>query len=466
MIRTLNAFLDFCYLVRKDTIDTHALEELDDALSRFQEHRTIFVTTGIRSEQNLVPPRQHSADHYLLMIREFGAPNGLCTSITESKHIKAVKEPWRRSNRFKPLQQMLVNNERMDKLTAARAHFEAKGMLDSETALDLGTFFFRFYACFSKWITGEDMANDDENIANNTQPEDNAESDGTISAETDDEPVEEDNELDDNGDQLGSDGDESDTDTEASELADLTTPGSRITLSTKVNRSCTSPTPRPLCCAELMNITGSGVFVPDLVRQIKLPRFVELLSQYMSYHSDIPYVNFAHPLPNSWHENVPLSTYPSVKIRRRALSSGGSEERSELVRATETWRKGPGRFDTVFVQERPGTQTISSGGLSVARVRLFFLFFFAGKFHQCAFVTNYQLDTSQDPDTGMWIARRGRHPQSRVIPLTQILRAAHLIPVYGTKRVPKGHSASETLDKYATFYVNKYIDYDSFELAA
>jgi hypothetical protein len=142
MIRTLSAFLDFCYLVRKDTIDAHSLQELDKALDRFREHRTIFVTTGIRNEDNLEPPRQHSMNHYSLMIREFGAPNGLCTSITESKHIKAVKEPWRRSNRFKPLQQMLVNNGRMDKLAAARTHFEANGMLGDDTTLNQGMSFF------------------------------------------------------------------------------------------------------------------------------------------------------------------------------------------------------------------------------------------------------------------------------------------------------------------------------------
>ena len=64
------------------------------------------------------------------MIREFGAPNGLCSSITESKHIKAVKIPWRRSNRYKALQQMLYINQRMDKLSAARLDFTRRGMLE------------------------------------------------------------------------------------------------------------------------------------------------------------------------------------------------------------------------------------------------------------------------------------------------------------------------------------------------
>src|SRR5882762_245366 len=57
------------------------------------------------------------------------APNGLCSSITESKHIEAVKEPWRRSNHFNALSQMLLTNQRLDKLAASRVDFASCGML-------------------------------------------------------------------------------------------------------------------------------------------------------------------------------------------------------------------------------------------------------------------------------------------------------------------------------------------------
>ena len=59
----------------------------------------------------------------------FGAPNGLCSSITESKHIKAVKKPWRHSSQYQALGQMLLINQCMDKLAAARVDFVAHGML-------------------------------------------------------------------------------------------------------------------------------------------------------------------------------------------------------------------------------------------------------------------------------------------------------------------------------------------------
>jgi hypothetical protein len=128
MVRTLRAFLEFCYLARRDVLDSRSLADLEHALTRFHTYREIFVTTGIRNA-NSIPPRQHSMRHYKNLIRDFGAPNGLCSSITESKHIKAVKEPWRRSNRYNALEQMLRTNQRLDKLAAARVDFVAQGIL-------------------------------------------------------------------------------------------------------------------------------------------------------------------------------------------------------------------------------------------------------------------------------------------------------------------------------------------------
>ena len=149
MVRTFRAFLEFAYLVRRNVHDQQSMKELGDALSRFHEYRSIFVKTGVRKE-NSTPPRQHSLIHYIKAIRAFGAPNGLCSSITESKHIKAIKEPWRRSNRYNAIGQMLVTNQRLDKLAASRSYFAERGMLDG-TCLDdylqrLGRFSARYCA--------------------------------------------------------------------------------------------------------------------------------------------------------------------------------------------------------------------------------------------------------------------------------------------------------------------------------
>lgn len=118
MVKALRAFLDFCYIARQNVHDTQSLEELRNALKNYHHHREIFVTTGVWTGFNL--PCQHSLIHYLRAIHMFSSLNGLCSSITESKHIKAVKEPWRRSGCFDALCQMLLTNQHIDKLAASR----------------------------------------------------------------------------------------------------------------------------------------------------------------------------------------------------------------------------------------------------------------------------------------------------------------------------------------------------------
>jgi len=129
MVQDMRAFLDFCYIACHDLHNTQSLAAMDDALHRFHHCREIFRTTSVCDNFNL--PRQHSLIHYLKLIWAFGAPNGLCSSITESKHIKAVKEPWRRSSRFNALSQMLLTNQQLNKLAAAHVDFANRGMLNS-----------------------------------------------------------------------------------------------------------------------------------------------------------------------------------------------------------------------------------------------------------------------------------------------------------------------------------------------
>lgn len=136
MVQSLRYLIEFCYIVRQDVQTTTTLIELEKTLELFHDAREVFIKTGIR-EPGSVPPRQHSLVHYPHLIREFGSPNGLCSSITESKHIKAVKEPWRRSNRWNALSQMLVTNQRLDKLAASETIFKSKHMLEGKVLTNM-----------------------------------------------------------------------------------------------------------------------------------------------------------------------------------------------------------------------------------------------------------------------------------------------------------------------------------------
>src|SRR5258707_15210017 len=110
MVRTMQVLLDFCYIVCQNVLDSTSLQQLDDTLKCFHKYWMVFQECGVHPSRFGLPC-QHSLVHYAHMIQEFAAPNVLCSSITESKHINAVKQLWRCSNQYKALSQMLLTNQ-------------------------------------------------------------------------------------------------------------------------------------------------------------------------------------------------------------------------------------------------------------------------------------------------------------------------------------------------------------------
>ena len=84
MIQCIRVLLDFCYLARRSAHTTEDLTRMEETLSRFHQLRAIFEAAGVRPD-GFSLPRQHALVHYVRSIQLFGSPNGLCSSITESK---------------------------------------------------------------------------------------------------------------------------------------------------------------------------------------------------------------------------------------------------------------------------------------------------------------------------------------------------------------------------------------------
>ncbi|KAK0446242.1 hypothetical protein EV421DRAFT_1890084 [Armillaria borealis] len=93
------------------------LADIERAVEHFHHYHDVFIQSGVHDDFSL--PRQHAMVHYHQNIIDFGAPNGVCSSITESWHITAVKKPC----------QMLLTNQRLDKLYAQRAFLADKGLV-------------------------------------------------------------------------------------------------------------------------------------------------------------------------------------------------------------------------------------------------------------------------------------------------------------------------------------------------
>jgi hypothetical protein len=148
--------------------------------------------------------------------------------------------------------------------------------------------------------------------------------------------------------------------------------------------------------------------------------------------------------------------------------SGVGGMRCERIRAVDTWRNGPGRYDCVFINTDDSAKGLLS--FNIAHVRLFFSVKHEGTKYPCALVHWYsRVGDSPDDNTGMWVVGPDLlddgQPFVSVIHLDSIFRAAHLLPVYGHEFVPTYLTCMQSLDAFHAYYVNKYIDHHAFEIA-
>ncbi|KAF8268153.1 hypothetical protein EI94DRAFT_1786067 [Lactarius quietus] len=429
MVQAVAALINFCYLVRRNVIDEDTLAEIDESLCRFHEHREIFRDLGV-SPEGFSFPRLHSLIHYSFLITQFGAPNGLCSSITKSKHIKTVKHTFRRSNSNKPLGQMLVTNQQVDKLAAARVDFTSRGMLDGPNVVGPLLDLMHNRHPLSNTDNANAQALPPENGAPAAQPNEDAEDIRTI---------------DDVVDEPESYSEITLAKTHAAGQADQTV------LVRKLPR----------------NIHALARFIrqPDLSLLTR-----HFLHAQLHPESPIPASQIAeHELP---HITSKVYVHTSVWAVFYAPSdlSGIGGLRHEWIRSTASWYGGPARRDCIFVGNSDLPDAPGMRGLLVARVHLFFSLIHDGIKYPCALVHWFSL-VGDEPcnETGMWKVTpdfRGGKRCLEVIHLNTILRGAHLIGISGTSFLPSDpdFTFDKSLDVFQSFYVNKYVDHHAHEI--
>ena len=140
----------------------------------------------------------------------------------------------------------------------------------------------------------------------------------------------------------------------------------------------------------------------------------------------------------------------------------------EHIQAVPTWQNGPVQYDCMYVS----TDTAAEGmrGLDIAQVCLFFEFSFRGIKYPCVLIQQFScIADKPDEDTGMWIIEPDRDPTGlpicETIHLDTIVHGTHLIGVYGEAFLPHGLTFNHSLDIFHAYYVNKYIDHHTYEIA-
>ena len=140
----------------------------------------------------------------------------------------------------------------------------------------------------------------------------------------------------------------------------------------------------------------------------------------------------------------------------------------ERIHATPKWRNEGARYDCAFVSTNPLQEGMR--GMDIVRIYLFFSFKAENTIYPCALVQWYsRVGDHPDPDTGMWKVRPDINsdgsPTLAVIHLDTIVRAALLIGVYGSTFIPDEIQPTNSLDIFQCYYVNKYADHHSYEIA-
>ncbi|KAN0127920.1 hypothetical protein V8E53_014268 [Lactarius tabidus] len=420
MVQAVAALINFCYLVHRNVIDEDTLVEIETALGKFHELREIFRDLGVTTE-GFSFPRLHSIAHYPFLITQFGART--------SEHIELVKRPYRRSNRNKPLGQMLVTNQRRDKLVAARVDFTSRGMLNGPCVvgplLDL---------VHSRYAP--------DGATDRAIPPENRVSPQSAQRDAPPRNVPRNEELDEGG--------------TIDDVVDEAESYSEISLAKTHVRKLPHD-------------------IYALARKIGQPNLPVLTRQFL-----YAYLHPQSPIPISRvpeDQLPPISSkvyvYTSIRAVFYAPSdlSGLGGLRHERIRSTQSWYGGAPRRDCIFVGNTDRPDAPGMRGLLVARVHLFFSFVHDGTKYPCALVHWFSV-VGEEPcnETTMWIVepdfRRGK-PCLEVIHLDTVLRGAHLIGVSGTHFLPKdpNFTFDKSLDAFSSFYVNKYADHHAYEIA-
>lgn len=413
--------------------------------------------------------------------------------MTEAKHIKAVKEPWRRSNRYKALGQMLQTNQRLDKLAAARVDFANRGMLDESIIHWMWDYLDRVVRL------QETERGDDEGNENRVEPDEDERGQGEGEGEGDRMVI--------NG---GVDGA---ADLRAERMRGATIPvgtgeksgveeamaadaddgwqvpnredGGPVNDTDVINRVVLAKTARP--CLLFIFSTTCDSLPSVLVLERKYPKKAERLGIHigvLNFEDLIRRYLYQYENPDGDPDDIPSPHLPrlarrcKISVFHSAMAlfhapsdpSGIKGMRREYIHCTPKWRSDGERRDCIFVTTDPARRGME--GLTAARVFLFFSFKHNGRTHPCALVQWFPcVDEHPDDDTGMWIVRpeylatRGCPPSLQIIHTDSIFRSAHLLPIFaGSQFVPTHLHFTDTLDAFDSFYVSKWADHNSHDV--
>ncbi|KAG1876246.1 hypothetical protein F4604DRAFT_2006193 [Suillus subluteus] len=341
------------------------------------------------------------------------------------KHIKAVKEPWRCSSRYKALGQMLVTNQRLDKLAAAHIDFKNCGMLN-------GT-------CLSATLKALKCLRLNR-MSDADQPNQSNESSATV-------PV-----LFNTNVTVQGDNEEGEVDNGPMLVQAHVQLAKTYHKLSQCKCTCTVP--------EL----STELSIPNLYNVLHHFLFEQLYPDDQRSPSEVLLVRCPR-----FDGKIQVFNSASSTFYAPSDCSGIDGMHREHIRACPIWRNEAPRYDCVFVNTDASVEGM--GGMDIACVMCFFSFTFNTVLYPCAVVCWFnKASDGPDQDTGMWIVTPSfdtdHSPSVGIIHIDPIYRAAHLIPIYGAQIISCDLKHYNSYDAFQAFYVNRFADHHAFEIAS
>ncbi|KAJ7330893.1 hypothetical protein DFH08DRAFT_708629 [Mycena albidolilacea] len=214
-----------------------------------------------------------------------------------------------------------------------------------------------------------------------------------------------------------------------------------------------------------------GLTVASITTDFHAPAFLDNLADFLHSKSIIPRIVPAN--------NSTFPVYKKFTLSLPDIPEAHSSSRSDTIRAvkassltmgaTGVKQAKAGQFDTVLVRISPRRANEGpTDGLCVARVRVIFRIpeDFGQYPEPVVYVDWYK--PLQRPIAGIEmhqvsLSSRNHRQRSSIIPIGDILRSCHLIPVFGRSANPRWTS-DVVLDVCTSFYLNPYLRHHDFYL--
>ena len=139
----------------------------------------------------------------------------------------------------------------------------------------------------------------------------------------------------------------------------------------------------------------------------------------------------------------------------------------EHIWAMPSWRNGPARYDTVLINSNPDAEGIYR--FEIARILLSFAFQHQESHYPCALVHWFSIVGDEpDEDTGFSTVEPDfsddGSPYLAIVHIDSIYRAVHLLATHHDSQfINRAFTMHSTLEKFKSFYVNKYVDHHAFD---